>query len=124
MTTTLQVDRIRHLADVIEAQPHTELNDSTGFNMSDWTHNCGTPSCICGWANHLRNESEGRTVMLASPREAGRWLGFDDDDDRRYVLFKPSTIDPDNWNAITPAHAAAVLRHLADTGVVDWSVSP
>lgn len=41
--TTLQIDRIRQLADIIQAQPHTPITAESGFNMCNWTHTCGTP---------------------------------------------------------------------------------
>lgn len=91
----MNTDHIRQLADVIERQPHTDLNAPTGFNMCNWTHNCGTPACICGWANFVQDDDD---IHLGDVSTAREWLG------------------------ITPTHAAAVLRHLADTGKVDWSV--
>ena len=41
---------MKRVIDVIKIQKHSRLSDSDGFNMSDYTHFCGTPSCIAGLA--------------------------------------------------------------------------
>jgi hypothetical protein len=121
----MNTDRIRHLADVIEAQPHTTLAAESGFNMNNWTHTCGTPACICGWTNYVRTgDDEG---FLGDVSAAAHYLGISGR--QAEELFSPEETgeDGDNflsWSDITPAHAAAVLRHLAETGRVDWSVVP
>lgn len=109
-----------------------------GFNMDsyiadadevrcDHVDSCGTVSCIAGWtclvagglndADSLR-EIEATQSVYAIPRRAAEILGIDFE--TRYDLFTPHGAGP--WASITPAHAVAVLRHLAETGVVDWSV--
>lgn len=122
--TTLQIDRIRQLADIIQAQPHTPITAESGFNMCNWTHTCGTPACIAGWANFVRTDDDG--TFLGDMSAAAMWLGITKS--QAEELFAPDEDFEEEdgplflWSEITPTHAAAVLRHLADTGRVDWSV--
>jgi hypothetical protein len=117
----MNTDRIRQLADVIERQPHTPITAESGFNMGNWEHDCGNPACICGWANFVQNELNGTEHRIGSPVHARNWLGLEME--QASALFKPNGDSSyETWEEITPTHAAAVLRHLADTGRVDWSV--
>jgi hypothetical protein len=122
----MNIERIRQLADVIAAQPHTPLAAESGFNMNNWTHTCGSPACIAGWANFIRTDDDG--TFLGDMVAAAAWLGINIR--QAAELFQPDEPDKDepddilSWSDITPAHAAAVLRHLAVTGQVDWSVQP
>lgn len=111
----MNVERINALADLIEKQPNSGHKDSDGFNMRYWTHSCGTPSCIAGWAVFL---SEVPVETFGVKRKAAEFLGIEGEKTDR--LFLPSDVDLDD---VTSSHAAAVLRHLAKTGDVDWSVS-
>lgn len=111
----MNVERILELADIIEKQPHTKVSSREGFNMGSFEHDCGTPCCIGGWANALfgngrQDCSDDASGYLGLESEVGDELYFPCDTDVPL-------------DAITPAHAAAVLRHLAETGRVDWSVS-
>lgn len=113
-------DRILALADLIEQQPHTSPSSERGFTMADFTHDCGTPACLAGWAAW---ESENRPEVIewslaASKATQFLCIGYDMADE----LFEPDDIA--GWDRITPAHAAFTLRHLAETGVVDWSAYP
>jgi hypothetical protein len=71
--TTLQIDRIRQLADIIQAQPHTPITAESGFNMCNWTHTCGTPACIAEWVRfldkHFRTKSSRQMVKQAEARD-------------------------------------------------------
>lgn len=111
-------ERILKLADVIEATPHkpepkTKRPNSNlrGFNMASW--HCGTVGCIAGWAGKIFDchyAYAGEALDLP-------WATSD-------ALFMAKGIHWSRMDQIKPAHAAAVLRHLAETGKVDWSVSP
>lgn len=110
----MDVERIRELADVIERLPHTTPDADHGFSMEVYEHPCGTPACIAGWAAHVYNvadhvfpEQNGAAALGMTVEEAA-------------PLFEP--LDVCYWSEITPAHAAAVLRNLANTGEIDWSV--
>ena len=122
-------ERILALADLIEKQPHTPLPAENGFNMADLVRECGTPSCIAGWAAW---EAEGRpasvrtsTIGWALEREAQNYLGLEgvnkaELSPKAYSLFYPTYEGCFAYEDITPAQAAACLRHLAETGEVDW----
>lgn len=110
----MQVERIRALADLIEQQPHTDWSALSGFNMTHYTHNCDTPCCIAGWAAHQTGNKD-RPAWI----EATEYLGLADDVADNLFLMWDSDI---SFESVTPSHAAAVLRHLADHGVVDWTV--
>lgn len=111
----MNTERIRELADVIEDQPHTSFNAANGFYMDAWEHSCGTPSCIAGWAAH----TFGRQVATWEMWDVAEGLlGLSEETSRRLFLGDGTF----SRGSVTPAHAAAVLRNLADNGVVDWSV--
>lgn len=109
----MNVERILHLADIIETQPHTSAEAESGFSMQDYTHRCGTPSCIAGWANSVFE-----AVDLNSGEVAAVILGLDFEQESS--LFYPSGYSEASKH--TPAQAARTLRHLAATGEVDWSL--
>jgi len=126
----MNIDRINDLADLIEKQPHgPSLEKEGGFNMENYFHRCGTPSCIAGWACAMAVDEYG-PELKAKAKAAYRgphiawsdWLPADYlglDRDKSFHLFAPDG----DWSRITPSQAAATLRHLAKTGEVDWSVA-
>lgn len=132
---------VLRVADAIE---NAELvKRGIGFNMSNYIapagapvdglgpdmsgHGCGTVACIAGTACALMHpRTRAHTLVKKSSGwelcpfdEAGEYLGLSMEDAED--LFIPGNED---INSITPAHAVAVLRHLAETGEVDWSVQP
>lgn len=116
----MNAERILALADLIESQPHTDLNDPKGFNMTNWHHKCGTPSCIAGWAFAMMNgdNSGSEKIPLGASDDAAKYLGLTPN--QSADLFFPRLED---WDSITPEDAAGTLRKLAYTGEVEWSVS-
>lgn len=89
-------------------------------------HDCGTIGCIAGWTVAIfrkPNLLEMHTVEFedeaASILELHRCIATE--------LFRPehgTGADPDlvpGWDA-TPAQAAMVIRHLVETGEVDWGL--
>lgn len=125
-------ERILALADLIEKQPHTTVDDAHGFTMGNWTHACGTPACIAGWAVFAENGSAKFESGEWVSSRAASYLELDRDD--AVLLFEPDLRNPDEfeddetdatdgWDEITPSQAAATLRRLAETGSVDWSAS-
>jgi hypothetical protein len=109
----VNVAEILRVADAIER--------SETFTMKLEYHPCGTPACILG--HTLPNVSGWKDELYD---QAGELLGLPDE--RQYMeLFQPRT-EVANWSSrpysdsyITNAHAAACLRKLAETGVVDWA---
>lgn len=107
-------DNVLTVADGIDNSAVPDL----GFNMNWWEiesddnsardmsgHNCGTIACIGGW-----------TERLFPGVEASETLGLTGSQAR--ALFYP-----DGHFDATPDKAVAVLRHLAETGEVDWSIA-
>lgn len=116
--------RLLALADLVESQPHVAEDEGPGFCMSDWVHrkspkdSCGTPSCIWGWAEHMRTGSV-EIDATAPVSEVDEWLGITTGR-LSLDLFSP-TLPTSSLNDVTPSDAAKTLRKLAETGRVDWS---
>lgn len=90
-------------ADILENSPDLE------FDMSSWHF------CICGHINKVLGKS--RFVherVLEAPAE---FLGIDIS--RAQQLFQPGKF----YYTYSAKQAAKVLRHLAATGDVDWTVA-
>jgi hypothetical protein len=126
-------DNVLAVADAIEAQRFPRL----GFNMR-WLflkreprrpdeidmsgHDCGTVACIAGWALAVKKGSQPRNAKKAEGEAlitAEEYLGLNQYE-AHALFFPPERHERD----ITPSEAVAVLRHLAETGEVDWSVAP
>jgi hypothetical protein len=127
-------DNILAVADAIEKHSIAGL----GFNMNycvspadfmtDHTgQHCGTVACIAGWSRAIRQGSVpevARTLPLFEPEPEIEWLGLSEDDAEE--LFYPDRYATDevlDLGDVTTAQAVAVLRHLAETGEVDWSIA-
>jgi hypothetical protein len=117
----VNVAEILRVADLVEK--------SATFSMADIHHNCGTPACIYGHLVEMHQHKIDREVSGFAPSKA--WergceiLGIAHD--LGCELFEPRQCAVAHWMAeprtssfITNAHAAACLRNLAATGVVDW----
>lgn len=105
------------LANLIEKLPFTDEDAKDGFSMTNYNHSCGTPSCIAGWAaweaNNRHSVRNGEVSSLALEHlEISQDIGEE--------LFYPHGY---SYNRQSPQKAAAVLRHLAATGEVDWDIS-
>jgi hypothetical protein len=123
---------------VADAIARSELTKSGfGFNMAaywaesgldDHTgHGCGTVGCIAGWTammfdadgNRLPQRSAGECGPLAdAPTDAAQAMGLSPA--AAAELFLASGVD---LRSVTNCEAVAVLRHLAETGMVDWRVA-
>ena len=93
------------------------------FDMGTVQHPCGTPACIAGCACHIASDADYSSMALAA-----ECLGLTAE--QKTELFMPHfdpdglfyAAEPGELGYVTREHAAAVLRHLAETGTVDWSV--
>lgn len=121
-------ENILYVADLIENQPLTSPADNTGFTMQSYLHSCGTPACIAGWAYAASRGSDGSEDLRPEDRdqwsdsrtvagEAQRFLGLDYTTSEQLFLGFEAPVD---LVRIKPEAAVAVLRHLAETGEVDW----
>ena len=125
-------ERLLELADTIENLPSVDENetitpipsDKRAFGMNLTHHKCGTPSCIAGWTWHMYFDASPRSLFnYALVRHA-----LDLTDEQALELFVPKNdraiygVSEDCIEFITAPWAAAVLRNLAETGEVDWTV--
>ena len=128
-------EMILRVADAIEAADKAETTPVMGFNMNyvreisasseeDMTgHGCGTVSCIAGWT--LAIDSDFKIDKKITPDDplwkgaAAHLLGLDKE--AAHNLFM--AVGAADIEEVTPAEAIAVLRHLAETGEVDWSLA-
>lgn len=106
----MNTENILALAAKIETLPQsTSYHDKHGFYMQVYVHECGSPSCIAGWAAHMSGRSDENIREIAK-----EWLGLDwPEADELFLRFPPLEL-------ITPAWAASVLRNLVKTGEVRW----
>jgi hypothetical protein len=127
----MNIDNILRLAGYLDA-----LHEAAParFNMNQWyaEHPCGTIGCIAGHAMVLLDPRGAQWDWR--PTEAARHLGIVDESAYFYggelasKLFAPNEeeliIDCGlDYHRVRANHAAKVLRHLAATGEVDWSVA-
>lgn len=123
----VRTDRILALADAIERALAPDASPTVGFNMGtlegqalperrDMTgHSCGTVCCILGWVYRLWPDESTRVDRLdIEPREI---LGM-------FYWNWDELIMPPDWRRgeYSAQEAVAVLRHLAETGSVDWDL--
>jgi hypothetical protein len=137
----MNTERILLLADFIESLPDERLDmcfwakDVDGDENLDVSpetvlHNCGTAACIGGWTEALFNPTRltfrGTSGLWNTTQDgpldkdsAGTLLGLTVA--QAHDLFlPPHTNGNGSWADITPAIAATTLRHLAETGRVEW----
>lgn len=92
------------------------------FDLFDWLElrSCGTQACIAGHAVILRKGLAYASKMNAHriALEAEEILGLDRG--KANDLFTPA---PGEGYLNDPRRAARVLRHLAETGDVDWNIA-
>ena len=99
--------------------------DGEGKKTTALTHPCGTPACIAGHAVAMLADEmpqrDSRHNHAGWLDQAADWFGFRYWEDYAMNLFKahPLVIGGIEYPP-TPEIAAETLRHLADTGEVDW----
>ena len=129
-------ENVLKLADVVERSETFDMIVYWQVRPHD-ARRCGTPACIAGHAAALFFEEHGRYVqrhpdggIYASHTEqtAALFLGINGDRGQQIELFCPRYEDascdafPSEPGWISADRAAAVLRHFAETGEIDWSV--
>lgn len=98
-------ERAEMLAKLIESLPHTTPEWHEGFNMRCFSHACGTPCCIAGWAASLM----GMPARDANLGVLIDFLGCTFHESARLVYGSFSN----KWRSeITPKEAAAAIREL------------
>ena len=85
---------------------------------------CGTPACVAGHALFLFREkalddvAKYKPTFSIEPDTAARLLGITDEE-MKWALFDPNPLDDE---PVTAEQAVRTLRHLTETGKVDWKV--
>lgn len=104
-----------------------QIERSSTFDMGQVLHDCKTPACIAGHvavANGFVRDPKGDHINLQAMRFAREVLALQPQ--QAADLFCATSCvfgtTAENYDgmAATPAHAAACLRKLAETGEVDW----
>lgn len=135
MTTTINAENILKVADAIEAKSLPGL----GFTMDYFIYSglgaadsdklgvpdCGTVACIAGWANMVMGERSSPTFAAAAA-----FFGITEDQGEQLFYARNHPLAEEDiygdMNAplemISVEEAVRTLRHLAATGVVDWTV--
>ena len=92
------------------------------FSMREFMNECGSPSCIAGYALHAHGEEIDGVPDVAG--RAGELLGLSERQQR--LLFEPNIacawFDAEEGHSdwISRPHALACLRNLRETGRVSW----
>lgn len=125
--TTINTDNINRVIDRIEREPDHR------FDMAQW---CGTAACIGGWCEILLHEDAANRMLpsTASNLDAAKDAlvkKLDQPvliDDEQVHEFLGITFDeaeelfyPGAFFQKTKPVALECLRHLRDTGEIDWS---
>ena len=91
------------------------------FTMETLYYDCGSPACLVGHGLVLA----GPSLPALDPTQLFSDI-YGVSDDLATLLFAPQTLEY-SWGRsigtpghITPHHAASVIRHLVEIGVVDW----
>lgn len=124
----MNIERLTLLADTLE---HHRLD--IGFNMHTYFlapspslypsgiypdltgRGCLTVACIAGWAavlSGVQTPDESADIYAMDYLDLDMTTASD--------LFHPPAYI--HWGKVTPQHAAQVIRHLINTGNVDWSI--
>ena len=124
-----------HLENLPEDLQKVDCEADEGFDLRNFTHDCGTPSCIAGYAAWFDNGKritreylEATSYYFVSKTAEFFGMTYDDAHDlclpgskfREDTRDLDETIDP---YEVTAKQAAAVLRHFAETGEVDYRVA-
>ena len=112
-----QRNLLRMLADRIEKDAGAKFTMLDAGNLDR-----GMRGCIISFARQMDREMSG-------PDSYTQFFGVDHDNWRK--LTQPATtgayyacVEPELRDYIGPERAAAQIRHLAETGSVDWSATP
>jgi len=128
----MNVENILKVADAIEQHRIAGLGFHMNYLVSSTRgaliedklgiKDCGTVMCIAGWASAISGRKDNPAFYHARD-----FLGIDPKTSRHlfYAANHPdSEVGEGPLDDITATQAVAVLRHLAATGEVDWTIAP
>ena len=121
----MDTQKINELADHIEAVGGRLTGDGqVQFDMRDYAHPCGAPACFSGhcvsyfdpelYAHRIAND------QVSDLHEDAADI-LDLSTDRANRLFVPIVEDNPEAYEIDAQQGANVLRHLAETGRINWN---
>jgi hypothetical protein len=116
----LESGRIRHEPHVetdLRSFGHPHPHAPKMFNINYWhlERTCGSVCCIGGLAEHLAGHR--RRTFSSQIFEMYSLMGQRVSDDLEVLLFPMHRVcGSGRWNQVTPAEAAAALRHYLTTG--------
>ena len=130
MNTERIDELIEHIADLPINEPVVGFNMTTvayatlpnhrTHDTSGW--NCGTTACIAGHALLLKGDNINRLIWTDAGvlmEEAREWLGLDHDQANVLFADRPYGVA---MSSVNPGMALRTLRHLRETGVVNWDL--
>jgi hypothetical protein len=103
----VNIEKIKELQAVIAAQPHTRLEDESGFNMAETHHLCGAPSCIDGWCQHISGRTSFDTFWVVQSE-----LGISRDMANQLCCPCHRYGFRGTHNSITPSQAVQALQNI------------
>lgn len=113
-----KIEKLEHKQGVCEAFDEA----ANGFNLNREFFGCGAPACIAGWATSLATNSS-HIKMSDIKTETMKFLGIDSETFEElcypFDAFAGSNVE---FEDILPEEAAKVIRNLAETGQVDWTI--
>ena len=125
----LNTENINQLADHIEQCKEVTREDhrhsmGPSFTMRNTIYSCGAPACMLGHNQALHKRSVRCTPMDTFANDLGITVTQAEEltcpADNNSADYRAP---PGYWSYISKARAVAVLRHLADTGKVDWTIN-
>lgn len=113
---------IHQVANAIEDKSIAGLGFHMNYFMSaNPGAGCGTVACIAGWCNLIN----GNDINQSSFYFAQKWLdlSYEEADNLFYANQHPGWATSYSvLEDITAEQAVRTLRHLAETGEIDWTV--
>ena len=126
----MNVERLKQVRDVIASNPDQ-------YDQGIFSHKCGTPACIAGWAAHLSLQ-DGEQLTWACvatgvqsdrvdtiPNRAAMWLDLTPHDAVEMFDGAPLLVRRGGWGSHrepTVQEALAMLDRAIETGEVVWEI--
>ena len=118
----VHTQRQMRLANLLDGMPHHTVvePEEEGFNLAVWWDGlCTSVGCIGGWTLQLMQQDGIPFGNRNAEQAAMHYLGLNPA--QAGAIFYPNDEQlPLEYSEVDADHAAAVVRHLAETGEVNW----
>lgn len=111
----MNVELLNELADYIE-KSDKRRHRLKAFRMNIYFYSCGTPACIAGHLLAMKGVSLSDFLARRSVPTKELGISHEQEQELCYPHYNPYAQTAD------AGKAARVLRHLAATGIVDWTI--